>query len=827
MLRRLCTAAADPRRLVPSASTAEQHAGFVQRAGEGLAWLARPAEYLESEVLVVRSREGAQAVMERLSALDDKVLAETVFACDTETIDVDPTSQTPVGNGRVICASVYSPNVDFGDGKRLLFLDNYGPDAEGSLDVLAPFWSEQRFAKVWHNYGFDRHVISNHGLAVGGFHADTLHMARLLNTSRTSYSLAALTAKLPDNEGLTKVGMKTLFGSFSVKGVRQRYIDWVFEDPDRAWLLGGAKRKVRKQSLASMDVARLARMGGLDDGSNSDEDAAEDEADPLTKKRVVLPYLEEVHASQGFDRDLWVCYSSRDAIMTYKLYEHLRDGLEAEWWDLPKEGKRMGTMFDYYREYWRSFGELLTSMERRGLRVDRERLLVMKEQAEKDLVTYREGFLSWAESVYEHARALNINSRAQLGHFFFGRGTKEITVSNEVLQVKNKRGGVNKTTKIMLPGFGLGAYGKTPSGQPQLTGEFLHMLAGSPFADPPVYGDAHAKLGREGCEAIFFLAQLNLTEKLHKTYLEPLYELSEQDGRIHTRLNINTETGRLSSRSPNLQNQPTIFKDSYNIRSIFSAAPGNKLLVADYGQLELRVLASMTDCKSMQDAFATGGDFHSRTALGMYPEIREAVDAGQVDIEATSDERPGIKDKFALERQRAKQLNFSIAYGKTAVGLGRDWGVSTNEAKKTINLWYQDRPEVLQWQKRAQRSARERGRVPTMTGRMRHFPKNRFYTDQLRSARDRMAINSPIQGSAADIVVAAMVAIERDEEMAALGYQLLLQIHDEVVLEGPEENAEKALARLLAIMQAPPVPNTMTVALDVSAKIADNWAEGK
>jgi len=179
-------------------------------------------------------------------------------------------------------------------------------------------------------------------------------------------------------------------------------------------------------------------------------------------------------------------------------------------------------------------------------------------------------------------------------------------------------------------------------------------------------------------------------------------------GRIHCSLNINTETGRLSARTPNLQNIPAFEKDRYKVRQAFVAAPGNSLIVADYGQLELRILAHLTNCKSMLSAFKAGGDFHSRTAMNMYQHIRDAVHEKKVLLEwhpQPGQEKPPVpllKDAFGAERRKAKMLNFSIAYGKTPAGLAYDLKVSKEEARDTLKLWYRDRQEVLAWQKKSE-----------------------------------------------------------------------------------------------------------------------------
>jgi DNA polymerase-1 len=298
--------------------------------------------------------------------------------------------------------------------------------------------------------------------------------------------------------------------------------------------------------------------------------------------------------------------------------------------------------------------------------------------------------------------------------------------------------------------------------------------------------------------------------------------------RVHCSLNLNTETGRLSARRPNLQNQPSLDRDKFKIRAAFKAGAGRKLVVADYGQLELRVLAHLAQCTSMVDAFAAGGDFHSRTAMGMYAYVRQAVDRGEVLLEW--DEHKGVapapllKDKFKEERRKAKILNFSIAYGKTAFGLAKDWQISFEEAERTVELWYGDRPEVREWQQRTKEGARRTRRVHTILGRHRNLPD--INTRTLKAHNERAAINTPIQGSAADIVMCAMLKAWRSEELAALGFRMLLQVHDEIILEGPEAAAPAAMAALVRIMERP-FDRPLLVDLVVDAKVVSSWGDAK
>ncbi|KAL3639949.1 hypothetical protein CASFOL_014917 [Castilleja foliolosa] len=410
----------------------------------------------------------------------------------------------------------------------------------------------------------------------------------------------------------------------------------------------------------------------------------------------------------------------------------------------------------------------------------------------------------------------------------------------------------------------------TASGWPSVSGDVLKNLAGKVSADfdfleeendeeltenvseksseeiqviPNVdanmsaYGAAYSAFGGgqagiEACHAIAALCEVCSIDSLISNFILPLQgsHISGKNGRVHCSLNINTETGRLSARRPNLQNQPALEKDRYKIRQAFIAAPGNSLIVADYGQLELRILAHLAKCTSMLDAFKAGGDFHSRTAMNMYPHIRKAVERKDVLLEwhpQPEQDKPPVpllKDAFASERRKAKMLNFSIAYGKTTIGLARDWKVSREEAQDTVNLWYSDRQEVLSWQEERKKEARNYQRVYTLLGRARHFPSLKNASSAHRNHIERAAINTPVQGSAADVAMCAMLQISRNVRLKELGWRLILQVHDEVILEGPTESAEEAKAIVVDCMSKPfDGKNFLRVDLSVDAKCALNW----
>lgn len=330
-------------------------------------------------------------------------------------------------------------------------------------------------------------------------------------------------------------------------------------------------------------------------------------------------------------------------------------------------------------------------------------------------------------------------------------------------------------------------------------------------------------------KAIVSYEKFKTIETLLKTFIIPLQECTDSRSRIHCSLNLNTDTGRLSARRPNLQNQPSLDKDKYKIRAAFHAERGKKLIVADYGQLELRILANITNCKSMIEAFKLGGDFHSRTALSMFPEIQESITKGECllewDYSKGKPPVPLLKDKFSALRKKAKTMNFSIAYGKSAIGFSKDWNCSIEEAEESLRKWYSARKEVENWQKNVRELAKQSAFSQTYLGRYRNL-NNKISVKKTHHHALRAAINTPIQGGAADIVIAAMVKIKKNKKFDELGFKILLQIHDEIIMEGPEENAEEAL-RLLKENMEDPVDHEFAVKLEVDAKIGNNWYESK
>ncbi|CAG7876911.1 DNA polymerase I B, chloroplastic/mitochondrial isoform X2 [Brassica rapa] len=771
---------------------------------------------------------------------------DLVHACDTEVSRIDVKSETPVDHGELICFSIYcGSEADFGDGKSCIWVDVLGENGKDVLAEFKPFFEDSSIKKVWHNYSFDNHIIRNYGIKLSGFHGDTMRMARLWDSSRQTsggYSLEALTS-----------------------------------DPR---VLGGTDTKEEAELFGKTSMKTIFGKGKL-------------KKDGTEGKVVVIPPVEEL---QKDDREAWISYSALDSISTLKLYESMKKQLQAKKWFLDGKLVSGKNMFDFYQEYWQPFGELLATMEAEGMLVDREYLAQIEivAKAEQEVAVSR--FRSWASKHCPDAKHMNVGSDTQLRQLFFGGITnscngedlpyeKLFKVPNvdNVIEEGKKRATKFRNIKLhRISDSPLPTEKFTASGWPSVSGATLKALAGKVSAaydftelaaddnsleeniggdeefmslpdeiletensDTSVESDTSAfgtafdafgggESGKEACHAIASLCEVCSIDSLISNFILPLQgsNVSGKDGRVHCSLNINTETGRLSARRPNLQNQPALEKDRYKIRQAFIASPGNSLIVADYGQLELRILAHLARCKSMMEAFVAGGDFHSRTAMNMYPHIREAVENGEVLLEwhpQPGQEKPPVpllKDAFASERRKAKMLNFSIAYGKTAIGLSRDWKVSVEEAQETVNLWYNDRQEVRKWQELRKKEAIQNGYVLTLLGRARKFPAYRSRAQK--NHIERAAINTPVQGSAADVAMCAMLEITTNERLNELGWKLLLQVHDEVILEGPSESAELAKSIVVDCMCRPfNGKNILSVDLSVDAKCAQNWYAAK
>lgn len=289
--------------------------------------------------------------------------------------------------------------------------------------------------------------------------------------------------------------------------------------------------------------------------------------------------------------------------------------------------------------------------------------------------------------------------------------------------------------------------------------------------------------------------------KLKSTYCDGLLKVIDTDGRIHTRFNqVETRTGRISSLEPNLQNIPIRTDLGREMRKFFIAAPGCRLVDADYSQIELRVLASMAEDQTMIDAFNSGADIHTATAaqvFGLPPEM--------------------ITPQL---RSRAKAVNFGIVYGIGAFSLAKDIGVSNKEAKEYIDSYMHTYQGVAAYMQRMIDAAKDTGYATTLFGRRRYLPELAASNHMLRAFGERVARNMPIQGTAADIIKIAMVRVDRRLYAEGMESRLILQVHDELIVEAPEAEADRALQIVTEEMEH---ACNMAVLLRADGKIGQTW----
>lgn len=296
-------------------------------------------------------------------------------------------------------------------------------------------------------------------------------------------------------------------------------------------------------------------------------------------------------------------------------------------------------------------------------------------------------------------------------------------------------------------------------------------------------------------------------EKLRSTYLAPLPRLADARGRIHTSFNQTaTATGRLSSSNPNLQNIPVRGPFGRRMRACFTAGPDKVLLSADYSQVELRILAHMSQDPALIEAFRAGADIHARTAALLYDLPPEKV---------------GVE-----QRRGAKTVNFGLLYGMGPHKLAGELKISTAEAKSFIERYFSKLGRLKEFYESIEAGAGARGYVSTLAGRRRYLPDMRSSNRQLREAARRQAVNTVIQGSAADVIKLAMLAVHRDAELARLDARPVLQVHDELLLEVPLGGAEAAGARTAELMSAVrPGGTEFCVPLLVDWGYGADWAE--
>jgi DNA polymerase-1 len=324
---------------------------------------------------------------------------------------------------------------------------------------------------------------------------------------------------------------------------------------------------------------------------------------------------------------------------------------------------------------------------------------------------------------------------------------------------------------------------KTPTGQPSTAEDVLEELA-----------DKHA-LPR-------LILEYRALAKLRSTYTERLPEQIDQTtGRVHTSYHqAVAATGRLSSTDPNLQNIPIRTPEGRRIRQAFIAPPGHVLLSADYSQIELRIMAHLSDDEGLLNAFAQDQDIHRATAAEVFGVAPEQVSADQ--------------------RRSAKAINFGLIYGMSAFGLARQLGIERAAAARYVELYFARYPGVRRYMDGTRERAKREGYVETVYGRRLYLPDINSRNRQLQQYAERSAINAPMQGTAADIIKRAMLSVDEWSQRPQVGARLLMQVHDELILEVAEDFLEEATRQVRTLMEA---AATLKVPLRVEVGHGQNW----
>lgn len=339
---------------------------------------------------------------------------------------------------------------------------------------------------------------------------------------------------------------------------------------------------------------------------------------------------------------------------------------------------------------------------------------------------------------------------------------------------------------ILYEKLGLPVLAKTAKGQPSTAEAVLSDLA------------------EQGYELPVLLMEYRSLSKLKSTYTDRLPEqINPLTGRIHTNYHqAVTATGRLSSSNPNLQNIPVRTAEGRRIRQAFIAPEGYKLLAADYSQIELRIMAHLAQDPGLLDAFRNDRDVHKATASEVF---------GVPLDEVTSD-----------QRRNAKAINFGLIYGMSAHGLAKQIGSERAEAQMYMDRYFARYPGVQDYMERTREQAREQGYVETLFGRRLYLPEIKARNPHVRRGAERTAINAPMQGSAADIIKRAMITVDQWLAETGLDARVILQVHDELVLEVREDQVDELKAGLLPLMSA---GAELDVPLIVEAGLGDNWDE--
>ncbi|MFS0574884.1 DNA polymerase I [Sporosarcina sp. 179-K 3D1 HS] len=537
-----------------------------------------------------------------------------------------------------------------------------------------------------------------------------------------------------------------IFGVALTDGKKTWYIPFEIAHSSavlKAWLEDPAKKKYTTDSKAT--YASLANHGMAIQGIDFDLLLATYIVNPSTTYTDVASVAREFRYSDVQpDEAVYGKGARKTKPEEQVIAEHAARKAKAVWDLHPTVEQKLkdNGQFDLYHELELPLALILGKMESTGVKVDREILLSIGKELSLKLVDLE-------KMIYEIAgEKFNINSPKQLGVILFEK-------------------------------LGLPPIKKTKTGY-------------------STAADVLEKLESQH-EIIGYILDYRQLGKLNSTYIEGLTREIHEDGKIHTRFQqALTTTGRLSSINPNLQNIPIRLEEGRKIRAAFvPSEPGWYMFAADYSQIELRVLAHMSQDEKLIEAFRSDADIHTKTAMDVF---------GVAPEEVTSD-----------MRRAAKAVNFGIVYGISDYGLSQSLNITRKEAGNFIDTYLASFPGVKQYMDTSVQDAKKQGYVSTLMNRRRYLPEITSSNFNLRSFAERTAMNTPIQGSAADIIKKAMIDMDARLKAEGLKTRMLLQVHDELIFEAPEEEIEKLKVIVPEVMES-------AIKLDVPLKV--DWAFG-
>ena len=534
---------------------------------------------------------------------------------------------------------------------------------------------------------------------------------------------------------------------------------------------------------------------------------------------------------RDWDFDTMLNYSGLDAFAHYDVWAELRRRLMAI------ELSNGLTAWEFYCSFLEPFQEVLRNVMCRGIAID----LPFLQSLASEVMEAKEEVQYWFNNEW-------VRMQVERKTFYITDAEERVDDERRMKGLAPKVAGIrpinlNSVSQLRYLFFDLLGHKVLKKTKPGKTGEQASSLAADILEE---YVDT------EGCPYAEALLEFRQLHKIYGTYIgddpddevpigrhKPKGGLRRKvlNGRVYTTLKLGPVTGRLASANPNLQNIPARTELGKKIRFAFRAPPGYKLIVADYGQLEMRLFAHFSQEEEMIDAIRSGKDLHCATAALMfdvpYEDIYIATLKKDAEVELLKS-LYGIEDLELTEqnklyltyRQSAKTIGFGLLYGQGPKRLAGQLGISVKEAKDLITRFFSAYPNAQDWIHTVWAECDEYGVVWTYIGRPRRIEEIRSSVDWIRARSQRQAVNSIIQGSAADIVMNAMIDAENDLDLKFDGCRLLLQVHDELIFEVPERNAERALKRVVEIMEVPQDEN-MAVALPVSAHIGDSWGEAK